>query len=329
MKILVTGATGYIGNNLAYTLARMGHKVHALVRTRSAEEMLKHPNISVFTGDILLKESLSDAMQGCQQVYHTAAKVGLWSKDPAVFFDVNVEGTRNVLDVALENDVHRVVFTSSCAVIGPSLNVPMNETDPRITAFGLDYDLSKKMAEDLVLQYAKKGIETVIVSPSKVYGPGTTSHSLTANVLIEKFLKKKIAIIPSPGNFKISCAYIDDIVRGHIQAMERGQTGEKYILGGINISYYDFFNRIRTLSSCKGRILEVSKNTIKAWAILQNINYMITGKPPSLTLNSIDHLVCNFAFSGEKAKRELGYSITPLDQALTKTLNFLKHNAHE
>ncbi|MEI9956585.1 MAG: NAD-dependent epimerase/dehydratase family protein [Ferruginibacter sp.] len=326
MKILVTGASGYLGNNLAHKLAAMGNHVHALVRSDATKELLQHANITVFKGDIMQKESLSVAIKGCQQVYHTAAKVGVWAKDPVVFYDVNVDGTRNVLNAAITAGVAKTVFTSTCGIIGPSCNEPMSEKDPRITGFVLDYELSKKMSEDLVFQYAKKGMSIITVCPSKVFGPGNISHSLTANAIIDKFLKRKLALIPSPGTHKVCMAYIDDIVNGHLLAMEKGKSGEKYILGGTNISYYDFFDRIRTLLSGKGNIIKVSKNTIKAWAFLQLLNYKISGIAPTLTIKSAEAIFSNYIFSSEKASNELGYTITPLDDALQKTIQFLKTN---
>ena len=328
MKIFVTGASGYVGNNLAHTLASMGHTVHAIVRS-DAPAFLQHKNIIVFKGDIMNKESLLPAIKGCEQVYHTAAKVGLWHKDPSIFYAVNVQGTHNVLEAALSAGVHRTVVTSTCGVIGPSLNKPMTENDPRITGYALDYELSKKMAEDLIFKYAKKGMNVVVVSPTKVYGPGYISHSLTANAMINKFLKKKLAFIPAPGSYEVSCAFIDDIVKGHILAMEGGRAGEKYILSGINLSYYDFFDRIRMISSCGGRIIKLSRNAMKGWAFLQQAQYKLTGIHPTLTVKSIDTLLNNYTFSGEKAVQELGYTITPLDEAITKTINFLKHANYE
>lgn len=329
MKIFVTGASGYLGNKLAHTLADMGYTVHAVVRSDAAAALLQHPNIILFKADILDRESLLPAMKGCEQVYHTAAKVGLWDKDPSVFYAVNIEGTRNVLDAALATGVHRTVVTSTCGVIGPSLREPMTEKDPRITGYALDYELSKKIGEDLVFRYTQKGMNAVVVSPTKVYGPGNISHSLTANAMINKFLKMKLAFIPFPGSYKVSCAFIDDIIKGHILAMERGRTGEKYILGGINLSYYDFFDRIRTISSCRGRIIKLPRNVLKGWAFLQQVQYKLTGIHPTLTIKSIDALLCNYTFSGQKAIQELGYTITPLDEAILKTIQFLNHADYE
>lgn len=328
MKILITGAGGYVGNKLAQRLASLGYEVNALVRNDSATKSLQHPNISIFKGDVLEKESLLTAMKGCRQVYHTAAKVGAWDKDPASFYAVNVDGTRNVLNAALQSGVDKTVITSTCGVIGPSLQDPMREDDPRINGFAIDYELSKKISEDIILHYAREGMNVVIVSPAKVYGPGNTSHSITANAVIKKFLQKKIAFIPSPGTYKACFAFIDDIVNGHLLAMEKGRAGEKYILGGINISYRGFFERIRTLSSCKGHIIQLPKIIIKGWALLQQMNYMITSKHPGFTVKSVDILFSNYCFSSEKAILELDYTITPLDEALNKSIQFLKQQQH-
>jgi nucleoside-diphosphate-sugar epimerase len=323
MKVLITGASGYIGNKLAHTLADSGKEVHALVRSVSAKELLQHPNITIFKGDILQKESLMAAMKGCKQVFHTAAKVGVWARDPSVFYDVNVEGTRNVLDTALQSGVERTVFTSTCGVIGPTLNGPMGENDPRIIGFEIEYDLSKKKAEDLVLQYAKEGMNNVVVSPSKVYGPGNVSHSLTANAIINKFLRKRVAFIPSPGTYMVCFAYIDDIINGHMLGMEKGTSGEKYILGGVNISYKEFFSLIRTLSFCNGKIIHLPKSIITAWAHVQQLNQKLTGSSVYFTAKSVNHLFSNYTFSSEKAIHKLGYKITPLEEALEKTIHFL------
>jgi len=326
MKILITGASGYIANKLASWLADHGHEVHALIRSDVFEKWLKHPKIKTFKGDILDKESLLLAMKGCEQVYHAAAKVGAWAKDASVFYKVNVDGTRNVLDAALISGVQKTVITSSSGVLGPARNRPVEENDTRFIDFTIDYDRSKKLSEDVAIEYSRNGMNVVIVSPSKVYGPGNSSHSLAANAIINTFLKKRIALIPR-GTYSVCFAFIDDVVTGHVLAMEKGLSGENYILGGINISYYDFFNRIRTLSSGKGNIIKVPKGFIKTWAHLQELNHKLWGTPVRFTARSVDHLFSNYIFSSKKAISDLGYSITPLDEALQKTIHFLVNDA--
>lgn len=328
MTIFVTGATGYLGNKLVHALADRSNVVHALVRN-SDDVSLTHANIKLFKGDIRDSRSINRAMKGCTQVYHAAAHVRLWEKDPAVIYDVNVTGTENILKACIQNQVDKMVFTSTCGVIGPSDNTPSNENKKRSVDFKIDYDITKKSAEDLVVAYSKKGLQALIVSPSKIYGPGNVSHSLTANAIIEKFLTKKIALVPLPGTYQVCFAYLDDVVQGHILAMEKGRSGEKYILGGINISYLDFFSKIRELSGCKGKIYEIPKSIIKAWASLQELNQKITNRPIRFTSKSVDHLFSNYTFTSDKAIAELGYNVTPLDIALKNTVQFLNKKRNE
>ena len=327
MKIFITGATGYIGNLLALKLADAGHCIHALVRTKKNASMLRHDNIKVFFGDISNKEEVGAAVKDCEQVYHIAGHVKTWMKDPSIIYKVNVEGTLNVLDAALNAGVKKFVFTSTCGVIGPGLKEPMTEKDPRLTGYNLDYELSKKMAEEIINRYITKGLNVVIVSPSKVYGPGKISHSFAYNAIIKKFLHKGVVFIPYPGNYQGCFGYIDDVVNGHILAMEKGKTGEKYILGGINVSYKNFFLEIKKICG-SGRIIRVPKFIIKGWANWQWFQYKIFNKEPLFTPGVINHLYRNYIFSSEKAISELGYKITPFEEAIHKTIHFLNQPYH-
>jgi nucleoside-diphosphate-sugar epimerase len=229
----------------------------------------------------------------------------------------------------LQCGVEKLVFTSTCGVIGPTDGAPLHEDHIRSTGFTMHYDQSKKEAEDRVLEYARSGHHAAIVSPSKVFGPGNTSHALTANAAIHGFLKKKVGVVPARGAYRICMAFIEDVVRGHVLAMEKGRSGERYILGGTNISYYHFFDRLRTLSRNHARILPVPKAVVKACAHLQEWNHRLTGAAVRFDAKSVNHLYSNYTFSSDKAIRELGYSITPLDDALEATIRFLNGTAQQ
>ena len=325
MKILVTGATGYLGHSLALALAERDNEVHILVRNSNSLNIPQHKNIKIFKGDITDRQSLVLAMKDCQQVYHTAARVGLCIGESDDFYKVNVEGTRNVLDTIVQLGVEKAVFTSTCGVVGPSKGEPLNEGSPRMIDIDNAYDSTKKSSEDLIFQYAAKGTNAVIVSPSKVYGPGNISHSLTANAVIDLFLKKGVTFIPSPGTYQVCFAFIKDVVEGHILAMDKGKSGEKYILGGINVPYTKFFNQIRSTSLCNSRIIQLSKNVFKGFALFQWLSYKTIGNKPYFTSKSIDYLCNNYTFSSDKAIKELGYQITPLNEGLQQTIHFLKN----
>lgn len=330
MKILITGATGYIGHRLALALAERNDEVHVLARNPQSGNIPQHENIRVFAGDITDKPSMTAAIKECRQVYHTAALVKAFDKDASLFYKVNVEGTRNLLESALENGVERFVFTSSCSVIGPTLQAAMCESDKRISPLDNDYDATKYLAENLVKEYGRKGLQTVIVSPSKVFGPsGFDTKSISVNKVIDRFIKGEPTFIPKPSKLIANYCYIDDVVAGHILAMSKGNVGENYILGGENISFSEFFQTIGTFSEKKSKLIEIPKFVMKTIAFVQWLQFKATDKEPLITENGIKQIYCNKIFSSDKATRELGYEITPLREGLQRTIHFLKNQRHE
>ncbi len=323
MKVFLTGATGYVGHTLALTLARQGNLVHILVRNLQSKNIPRHPAIQVFQGDITKEQSIRDAMLGCEQVYHTAALVQHYAAESSIFYEINVAGTRKVMEAALQLGARKVVFTSTCGVIGPSLNEPMSETDPRLTGFSSDYDLSKFLAEKLVLSYSQNGLPAVIVSPSKVYGPGIETHPISVNRMIKRFVQGKPTFCPSNTNYISNYVFIDDLVRGHILAMEEGASGEKYILGGDNLSYTEFFNSIRLVSGSNGILLRMPENIARLFGHWHVLKSRILGTQPVFNAGSVKHIYCNKSFSSAKAIDQLGYTITPFTAALKPTIEFL------
>lgn len=329
MKILVTGATGYLGHRLALVLAEHNNEVHILVRNPNSQNIPQHKNIKVFKGDITDKESIVPAIKECKQVYHIAGLVKIFDKEPSLFYKVNVEGTRNMLEISLENGIEKIVFTSSCSVIGPTMKIAMGENDTRVTPLDNEYEITKFLAEKLVKDYSYKGLHTIIVSPSKVFGPsGLETQVVSMNKAINQFIEGKLTFIPKPGKLIANYCFIDDVVNGHILAMSKGRNGEKYILGGENISFLNFFRAIRTFSGTNARLVEVPKIIVKALAIWQWIQFKIIHKEPFITNKSIQQFFCNKIFSSEKATKELGYRITPLEESLKQTIHFLKNQYH-
>ena len=324
MKIFITGATGYVGHELALSLAEKGNRVHILVRNLFSPNIPRHDNIIVFQGDITDRSSINKAMDGCIQVYHTAAILRLFAKDPSIFYKVNVQGTHNLLAEALELGVKKFVYTSSCGVIGSTILYPKKENDPRTESFDNDYEFTKYLGENLVKEYARKGLFTVIVSLSKVFGPGIETHKFSVNHVIKKFIKGKITFVPKPASIIANFCFINDIVTGHIQAMQYGLGGEKYILGGENLSYNTFFKELRKLSGSKAILLQVPKFIVKTWALIEWCKYLVTKKEPFVTPGGVHHVFINKEYSIEKAKQHLYYQPTPFTEALKQTIRFLK-----
>ena len=320
MKILITGATGYIGHKLAMEAARRNFTVHALVRDPQSTKIPVHPNIILFKGDITDKDSVLAAMQGCNKVLHAAALTKMWDKDSGMFYKINVEGTRNMLDAALALGVKKFVFTSTGAVIGPSGKFPMSEKDPRITPFENDYEISKYWAEELVKEYGRKGLFAVIVAAPRVYGPGILSGGNVIEKLLKKIISMRVAFVPTCGEVLANYAFVDDVVNGHFLAMEKGLGNEKYILGGENISYTAFFNTIKNQAGKTIKLIPVPKPILLLWSFIHMSICRLIGKHTHISPKIIHRISQNRALSCDKAIRQLGYSITPFPEGVQKTI---------
>ena len=325
MKILVTGASGYIGHKLAMEAARRNYTVHILVRDMLSPLLPTHPNIIKFKGDITDKASVMAAMMNCDKVIHAAAIAKLSAKDNTIFYSVNVEGTRNMLDAALALGVKKFVFTSSGAVIGPSGKYPMSENDPRIAAFENDYEISKHWAEELVKEYCRRGLFAIIVVAPRVYGPGHDCNGNTMNVLLKNILSMRLAFVPSYDNVVANYAFVDDVVTGHFLAMDKGLGGEKYILGGENLSYRSFFQLIKQNTDKKIGLIRIPKLLLKIFSFFYMSICALVGKETHISPKVVDRLAQDRALSSDKAIRQLGYSITPFSIGIHKTILHLKN----
>jgi len=324
MNIFITGATGYIGANLALRLAEAGERVHILCRSKSRASLLNHNNIRIFEGNILDKKSIENAMQASGYVYHLAAYGRVWAKNPQTYFDVNVQGTKNVLDAAIKLGVKRVVFTSTVGVLGPSEQTPINEESIRKVAFFNEYESSKFIAEEKAYHYSRNGLDIVIVNPSRVYGPGLLSESNSVTKLIKLYIEGKWHLIPGDGKNIGNYVFIDDIVNGHRLAMSKGRAGEKYILGGTNVSYNEFFDTIIKVSQKKHKLYKMPVSGMLAFARFQDMLAHYFNRPPMITGSFAKRYLHDWAVSSQKAQDELGYEITPLEKGMAKTIKWLK-----
>ncbi|MFA6084345.1 NAD-dependent epimerase/dehydratase family protein [Mucilaginibacter sp.] len=326
MKILVTGSTGFIGRQLTLTLANNGYDVKALCRDTNHPYLPKHKNIEPVKGDILDTSSLHNAMQGCTQVYHTAALAKMWCRDENDFQQTNVTGTRNVLEAAANLGVQKTVYTSTCGVWGPTLKFPLTENEPRIVGFPIAYERTKYLAELEVNQFVKKGLNVVTVNPSRVFGEGPVTDSNTVGKMVYGYLRGKWRIIPGDGSQVANYAFLDDVVNGHIAAMDKGITGNRYILGGEDISFNEFFITLHQVSGKYWSMLRVPQKAIKFYSRFEWLKTKLTGLPPFFLPEFADRLKFDQKYSSQKAALQLGYQITPFADGMQRTVNYLSAN---
>ncbi len=322
-KIFVSGATGFIGSNLALHLADKGHIVHALFRSSQKAEILEHKNIHLFQGDICDKSSLESAMVSCVEAYHLGAFARMWDKDRTLCQRVNVEGTLNVLEMAVQCGIEKVVVTSTAGVFGPSSTELVDEQKKRTSNFITPYEKSKFEMEKKALAYAEKRLSLVLVNPTRVFGPGILSEANSATKIIMAYIQGKWRIIPGRGHSIGNYAYIGDIVEGHILAMEKGLPGERYILGGTNLSFLDFFSVISGVSGKRYRMIRLPAPFLICLSGLVFFFSRLFGIPPRMAPQWIKRYLLNWAVSSEKAERELGYRITPIEEGIGKTVQWL------
>lgn len=322
-RIFLTGATGYLGSKIALKAASSGYLVKALVRDTSSSNAPVHENIQLIKGDLNDLHSILFAMDGCEIVIHSAALAKLHSKDPDEIYKVNVEGTKNVLKAAHMLMVEKFIFTSSCAVMGNSLNLPLTENDPRITPLENDYEISKYWAEELVKEYFLEGLKTVILSPPIMYGTGVCSNGNSLTSILKNALNRGFAFYPS-GNIYGNFAFVDDVVDGHINAIKFGKPGEKYILGGENISYETFFQSISTCSGKKVRLIPITRPVLNAFSKVNMVVSALLNRNTNMTPIAVRRIFSNRLMSCQKAILELHYRITHFEKAFTQTLQSLR-----
>jgi nucleoside-diphosphate-sugar epimerase len=322
-KYFLTGGTGFIGCELALKLAEEGHKVNILVRNPEKNPRLKHPNFDFFKGDLEDQKVIEKAMENCDGVFHLAAFASVWSKNPRTYFDINVGATQNILHTAKEMGLKKAVITSTAGTLGPAILGPVHEDTSRLIDFFTEYESSKFISEERIKAFAaKESMEAVIVNPTRVYGPGYLSESNAVTKMIIQYAKGKWRAIPGSGESSGNYVFVEDVVRGHILAMEKGRNGERYILGGENVSYNELFDIISDVSGKNYKLFKIPIGIMMFFANLQVAKNKVTGSPPLITPKWIRRYLYNWSNSSEKAKTELGYQITPLAQGIKKTLDW-------
>jgi len=324
MNVFVSGATGFIGIQLGKRLAGMGITIHALYRSDLKADLIRAEGVKLFKGDILDKTSLLNAMEGCEAAYHTAAFAGVWSKDPSMVYQLNVDGAMNVVRAAEKCGIRRLVVTSTAGILGPAEKEAVDENSPPPTTFFTTYEESKFQLEKMLLGRTESNPEVVVVNPTRVYGPGYLSESNGVTKMIKQYIEGKWRLIPGNGENSGNYVFVEDVVSGHLLAMEKGNPGERYVLGGENISYNQLFQYTREASGIQQRLFKIPLWVMLTAASLMQLISKLTGRPPMIVPNLVRKFNHNWMVSSEKAIRELGYQPIRAKEGVRRTIEWLQ-----
>jgi len=321
-QVFVTGSTGFIGSTLIAKLLERGFRVRALKRNG---QTVSQPHLEYISGDITDIESLRKGMSGCGYVFHLAAYAKNWAADPKTYTQVNIEGTRNVFTVAQKLNVERVVWTSTIFTLGfTPPGVICNETMPRPTEHCLtEYERTKTIMEREATDWIKNGLPLIIVNPTRVFGPGVQSEANSVSKLIASYRRGLCPFLLNGGRNVGNYGFIDDVVEGHISAMARGAIGERYILGGENVSLKDLFQTVDKIDGKRRFQLKIFWLIPMLVAYYMELQAKCFGIYPLITPGWLRTYLLDGAFSCEKAEQTLDYRITPFEEAVRRTCQWL------
>lgn len=319
---LVTGANGFVGCHVVRALCERGTDVRAFVRRGADLRALEGVDCERVFGDLRDRESLERAARGCTVVYHVAADYRLWVSDEAPMYAANVEGTRNVLAAARAAGVGRIVHTSTVGALGIGADGIGRESTPVTLADMIGpYKRSKFIAEQEMLRAEREGAPVVIVNPSTPIGPDDYKPTPTGRIIVD-FINRRMPAYLETG---LNLVNVEDVARGHILAAERGRIGEKYILGGENLTLEQMFGRLSTLSGLPAPHVKIPYAVAYAFALgAEAISRTITHRPPRASLTEVQMARKKMFFAIAKARSELDYEPTPVDNGLCRAIEFFQ-----
>lgn len=325
MKVFITGGTGFIGSRLTEKLISENHEVTLFARNPSAVHFAGNNKVNIIKGDLSDKSALLEGMKDCDWVFHLAAWAKPSFRDPKIVTGINIDGTENVFEAALENHVKKVVFTSTGGTMSYSHDGnPVDENTNPVPILHTLYEKTKAEAEKIAILYSNKGLAVITVNPTRVYGPGKLTESNSMTKIIRLYISGLWRIIPGNGKSIGNYVFIDDVIEGHILAARFGRSGERYILGGENHSFLSLFDIIGVTSGKRRNLVNLPAGLMKR--IIKGFMFMskVSGSPPAITMDWLDKYLNNWIMSSDKASKELGYKITPLSEGVSRTIQWLK-----
>jgi len=327
MLAFVTGATGFLGSHVARVLADNGADMRLLVRSSSNLRNIEGLRADRALGDLRDPASLEKAMAGCDVVFHVAADYRLWVRDPNEMYRSNVEGTRAILEAARKNGVRRVVYTSSVATIGFKRNgCPANEDSPvSLPDMIGHYKRSKFMAEQLALEAGRSGLEVVVLNPTTPVGDQDVKPTPTGRIVVD-FLKRKFPAYVETG---LNLVDVRECARGHVTTLEKGKSGERYILGGENLTLKQILDTLAKITGLPSPMLKLPYIFAYAAGIADEIvTGRLRGREPRATIDTVRMGAKKMFASSAKAERELGWKIVPVESALRRAVEWFRVNGY-
>lgn len=324
MTIAVTGAGGLIGKHLVIELAKQGHSVLAIYRTSLPVEFMDHPNIKLAKGDIRDLDFLCRVFENIEHVFHVAAFAKPWANDKSIYYQINEQGTINVCEACLKNGVNRMVYTASAGIHGPQQNGQLIDENTWPKTYHTDYEQSKFNGMQAALAFEKQGLEVNVVSPARVYAPGEATESNVPVRMLNIYLRNKVGVVPATGEGVGSYVFIDDVVKGHILAMECSEHGEEFLLGGENLTYNKFFGIITEVTGKKYPVIKVP---YQLSLLIGKINLFLAktiGVKPTITTPWVRRYLQDWGINSSKMNG-LGYAPIRLEKGIKAVWTNLDH----
>jgi dihydroflavonol-4-reductase len=327
MLTFVTGATGFVGSHVARILAEQGAQLRLLVRPASDLRNVEGLMADLVQGDLRDSSCLQKAVTGCEAVFHVAADYRLWVRDPAQMYRSNVEGTRAILDAARNGGVRRVVYTSTVATMGFMQNGhPANENSP-VSLAGMigHYKQSKFLAEEVALHAGRSGMDVVVLNPTTPVGERDIKPTPTGRIIVD-FLKRKFPAYVDTG---LNLVDVRECARGHVAALEKGRSGERYILGGENLTLKQILDRLAAITGLPSPRTRVPYAVALAAGVIDQVvtGHIFRGEPRA-TVDAVRMSRKKMFVSSEKAERELGWQPGLVTDALRRAVEWFRTNGY-